>query len=260
MSERFKYLKKIRRKLVNRIMYSISIFFRNFFGGQSTVGDEPLLKNIDFSFIPEIEKNWKLIYSEMENILKFRNLIPAFHEVSKDQKTISKRNKWKTFGLFGFGYKFKKNCSFAPKTTELLEKIPGLQTAWFSIISPGYHIPSHTGVTKSIIRGHLGLKIPQNTNGCYMNVGGKRVQWEQGKILIFDDTYDHAVWNNTNEERIVLLFDFDRPMKYSGRLLHNLSLKVFKKTNYYSAPVKNLKEIEKKFHLHATNIKSSINH
>ena len=168
MSERFKYLKTIRRKLANRIMYSISIFFRNFFGRQSTVRDEPVLKNIDFSFIPEIEKNWKLIYLEMENILKFRNLIPAFHEVSKDQKSISKGNKWKTFGLFGFGYKFRKNCSFAPKTTELLEKIPGLQTAWFSIISPGYHIPSHTGVTKSIIRGHLGLKIPQNKNGCYM--------------------------------------------------------------------------------------------
>ena len=49
MSERFKYLKKIRRKLANRIMYSISIFFRNFFGKQSTVGDGPVLKNIDFS-------------------------------------------------------------------------------------------------------------------------------------------------------------------------------------------------------------------
>ena len=260
MGERFKHLKTIRRKLANRVLYSISIFLRNFFGRQSTVGNEPILNNIDFSFIPEIEKNWKLIYSEMENILKFKNLIPAFHEVSVDQKTISKGNKWKTFGLFGFGNKFKKNCSFAPKTTELLEKIPGLQTAWFSIIPPGYNIPSHTGVTKSIIRGHLGLKIPQNTNDCYMDVGANRLHWEQGKILIFDDTYYHAVWNRTTEERIVLLFDFDRPMKYSGRLLHNLSLKAFKKTNYYSAPVKNLKEIEKKFHLHATNIKSSINH
>lgn len=249
MNRIFKYYIDFRRSLVNKVLYKISIIFRNFFSKQSLVGDKSVLNNIDFSFIPEIEKNWELIYSEMESILRFRKLIPAFHEVSKDQSTISKGNKWQTFGLFGFGNKFMKNCSFAPNTTKLLETIPNLQTAWFSIIPPGYHIPSHTGITKSIIRGHLGLKIPKNKNACYMNVGGSRVHWEQGKILIFDDTYEHAVWNNTNEERIVLLFDFDRPMKSIGRFFHNFSLRVFKKTAYYAEPVRNLKRIENKFYL-----------
>ena len=115
--------------------------------------------------------------------------------------------------IFSFSHKFKYNCSYAPNTVKLLECIPGLQSAWFSVIAPGYHVPKHKGITRGILRSHLGLSIPNNPKECFMDVGNDRICWEQGKVVVFDDSFEHEVWNNTDQERIVLLFDFDRPIK-----------------------------------------------
>ena len=38
-------------------------------------------------------------------------------------------------------------------------------------------------------------------------VAGIDVKWEVGVPLFFDDSYDHCVWNHTNKDRVVLLFD-----------------------------------------------------
>ena len=64
-----------------------------------------------------------------------------FQEVSQDQMRIAKGDNWRTFILFGFGAKLEKNCRHAPVTAALLEKVPNLQTAWFSILEPGYLTP-----------------------------------------------------------------------------------------------------------------------
>ena len=61
-----------------------------------------------------------------------RAALPAFHEISPDQKRISKGQHWKTFVLYGFGAKSEKNCSRCPATAALLAGVPGLQSALFS--------------------------------------------------------------------------------------------------------------------------------
>jgi beta-hydroxylase len=86
-----------------------------------------------------------------------------------------------------------------------------------------------------------------------MDVGNARVCWEQGKVVVFDDTFEHAVWNNTEQERIVLLFDFDRPMRPIGRYIHDTSMKIFRKTAAYKEGVKATLEIEKSFDRRVSN-------
>ena len=199
---------------------------RNIIGQQSLVGVQPIINNNHFTFVKILEDNWESIYDELLEILKYRDLIPSFHEISKEQYKISEGEKWKTFAFFSFGHKFKYNCSYAPNTVKLLECIPNLQSAWFSVIAPGYHVPKHKGITRGILRSHLGLSIPNNPKECFMDVGNDRIYWEQGKVVVFDDSFEHEVWNNTDQERIVLLFDFDRPMKKIGCYIHDKSMKI----------------------------------
>ena len=127
-----------------------------------------------FPFLTSFTENWEPIRAEAIEILKHRDAIPAFQDISPDQKKISKGTNWRTFILFGFGNKLEKNCTQAPVTTRLLEAVPNLQTAWFSILSPGYHIPAHRGVSKGILRAHLGLIIPRS--GEMPHAGGRHHQ------------------------------------------------------------------------------------
>ena len=69
-----------------------------------------------------------------------------------------------------------------------------------------------------------------------MRVGDTINVWRPGEIFVFDDTYEHEVWNDTQEERVILLFDFDRPMRFWGRLINNTFLRLMKLTAFYQEP------------------------
>ncbi len=239
--------RKSRRKAVKK--YG-KIFFRrvaDFLGSQSLVGDAPVLDSRHFTFLESFTDNWQAIRGEVNEILKHREAIPVFQDVSSDQKKISTGSNWRTFILFGFGEKLGKNCRQAPITTRLLEAVPDLQTAWFSILAPGYHIPAHKGVTKGILRAHLGLIIPKDAEKCRLRVGDTINVWHPGEIFVFDDTYEHEVWNDTTEERVILLFDFNRPMRFWGRALNATLVRLLKLTAYYQEPKKNMVAFEDRF-------------
>lgn len=240
-------LKKERRKKVKRFGKRFIRGLADFLGRQSLVGDMPIHDNKDFPFLKPFVDNWEGIRAEVTEILKHREAVPLFQDVSPDQMRIAKGNNWRTFILFGFGDKLEKNCKQAPLTTKILESIPNLQTAWFSILGPGYHIPAHRGVTKGILRSHLGLIIPKDAEKCRIRVGDKIQVWRPGEIFVFDDTYEHEVWNDTDEERVILLFDFDRPMRFWGRTLNKTFVKLLKLTAYYQEPKKNMQTMEERF-------------
>src|SRR5262249_38288826 len=137
-------------------------------GGPSPVADRPVHDTADCPFIAPVEAKWQTIRAELEPLLKDRSRLPAFHEISPDQEYISHGDHWKVFILFGFGVASERNCARCPETARLLRRVPGLQSAWFSILAPRYHIPEHRGVTKSLLRAHLGLIIPRERENCMM--------------------------------------------------------------------------------------------
>lgn len=240
-------LRRPLRRFVKRNGKKIMRRVARFQSRQGLVPDTPFLDTAHFPFLTEFEKRWETIRDEVAGILRNRDDIPGFEEISPDQYRIAKDRKWKTFVLFGFGAPLAKNARQAPVTTELLGRVPNIQTAWFSILAPGYHIPAHTGVTKGIVRAHLGLMIPKEREKCRIRVADQIRAWEQGKVLVLDDTYDHEVWNDTDEERVILLFDFDRPMRLPGRALNRLLLWLMKFTAFYQEPRKNIATYEDRF-------------
>lgn len=236
-----------RRQAVYKFGEKFTRVVSGYFSGQGLVEDRPFLKNEDFPFLKIFTENWEKIRDEVQVILENREAIPAFQEVSPDQHLISKGKNWRTFFLYGFGTQLKKNCAQAPFTTSLLEKVPNIEISWFSILSPGYHIPPHQGVTKGILRAHLGLIIPKNREACRIRVDDQVQHWSPGKIFVLDDTYEHEVWNDTEEERVILIFDFDRPMKWGGRTFLKFCIWLMKFTAFYQEPKKNLASFEDRF-------------
>jgi beta-hydroxylase len=238
-ARRRKAVKKAGKRLIRRL--------RGFLAAQSLVSNDPVLDPADFAFVKPFEEHWEDIRAELQAILRHKESVPAFEEVSTDQMKIARDRQWRTFILFGFGNKLHKNCAHAPRTAALLEQVPKLQTAWFSILEPGYHITAHRGVTKGILRCHLGLVVPDRREDCWMRVDDQVCVWQPGKALVFDDTYDHEVLNATPQQRVVLLFDFERPMRFWGRLVNRAFIQALKLTAYYREPKARLKGFEEQF-------------
>jgi beta-hydroxylase len=180
----------------------------------SLVGNSIFFSNQQFPWSYKLEANWQVIREELDQVLPYANGLPNFDDISPRQKKIAGDNLWKTFFFYAYGFKARKNCERCPRTTKLLEKIPGLKVAFFSILAPGKHIPEHYGKHKGIIRYHLGLKVPEPREKCWIRVGGQITHWEEGKSLIFDDTYPHEVHNDTDDYRVVLFLDIARPLRF----------------------------------------------
>jgi aspartyl/asparaginyl beta-hydroxylase (cupin superfamily) len=158
-----------------------------------------------------LQENWETIRDELLLILQNEEGIPKFHEIDKIQKYISARDDvpWRTFMFKAYDNWMASNCALAPKTTALLKEIPEITTAMFSILSPRKHIPPHRGFYKGVWRYHLGLIIPQNGD-CFIVNGGQQYHWKPGEDVLFDDTFNHQVWNKSDELRVVLFCDVYR--------------------------------------------------
>lgn len=224
--------KSVRRKYVRNYGKPLLRRFDRFMAEQSLIANDPIVDCALFPWTKTLEDNWQEIRSELNNVLQYRNEIPRFQDLSPDQYKISPDDMWKTFALFGFGYRSELNCKLCPKTTALLEKIPDLQTAFFSILAPGKHVPRHKGVTKGFVRCHLGLIVPKEKEKCSMDVDGHTCVWEEGQAFMFDDTFPHEVYNDTDEERVVLLIDVERPMTRKGLIASRLAMWILRRTAY----------------------------
>ncbi|MEM7104555.1 MAG: aspartyl/asparaginyl beta-hydroxylase domain-containing protein [Bacteroidota bacterium] len=194
-------------------------------------GNQIIFDNQDFEWVNTIESDWQIIRAEFESIAARIDEIPLFHEISSAQKDISTDEKWKTLTLFVYGNKINSNCEHFPRTCSILNKIPGMKTAMFSILLPGKVIPEHTGPYNSFIRYHLPIYVPQKKENCFIIVNGEKRFWELGKSLIFDDTYPHEVQNNTAEMRVVLFVDFKRPQSFPFSLIINLFTWLIKRSD-----------------------------
>ncbi len=160
-----------------------------------------------------LRENWQVIREEALALLKDVEAIPQFHEVDRLQRFISAKDNvaWRTFFFKGFDKWLPQNCARAPRTAELLRRLPLISTAMFSIIDGGKHIPPHVGFFKSVLRYHLALVVPSDAP-VYIVVGGQEYRWREGEDVLFDDTYLHEVWNKSVQRRVVLFCDVLRDL------------------------------------------------
>jgi ornithine lipid ester-linked acyl 2-hydroxylase len=190
----------------------------------SLVGEAKFFDNASFPWTRRLEEGWPEIRAELDRVLEDREALPNFQDISVDQASITNDDKWKTYFLYGYGFKSEANCARCPDTARLCAEIPGMKTAFFSILSPHKHIEAHRGPYKGVLRYHLGLRIPEPREDCRIRVDDEVRHWSDGGSLIFDDTYDHEAWNDTDEVRVVLFVDFVRPLRFPASLVNRLVL------------------------------------
>ena len=124
-----------------------------------------------FAWTDALEASWPDILGELAAVLRDRELIPAFQEISPEQRAITQDQKWKTYVLYAYGARANHNCRACPRTAAAVERIPGMKTAFFSILAGGKHIPAHRGPYKGLLRCHLGLIVPGPKDVCRIRVG-----------------------------------------------------------------------------------------
>jgi aspartyl/asparaginyl beta-hydroxylase (cupin superfamily) len=194
-------------------------------GRRSLVGDATFFPLERFPWVGHVEENWTVIREELERVLEDHEGLANFQDISKDQIEITDDDRWKTFFLYGYGFKAKLGVEMCPKTAALMEQIPGMKTAMFSILSPRKHILDHRGPYKGVLRYHLGLIVPTDKEACRIRVGEDIRHWEEGRSLMFDDTFNHEVWNDTDETRVVLFVDVLRPLPFPESAINALIVK-----------------------------------
>ncbi len=207
----------------------------------SAVGNPPVFDTALFPWARELERNWRSVRAELDRVLADREGIPPVRAIARDNDKIARDERWRSFLFWGFGQRCDENCSRCPETARLVDNIPGLQMAFFSILSPGAHIPLHIGLSKSMLTAHLALRVPKDSARCTIQVGEEYYHWQEGRVFIFDDMYDHQVWNNTDEDRVVLLMNIKRPERFPGSLIQGAFLGAVRHSPYVKDGTRSIK-------------------
>jgi beta-hydroxylase len=217
------------------------------FGRASTVGDHEFFDAKDFPWVDAVEADWHKVRTELDALLPYAADLPNFQDILDDAKGLSQDDGWKTFPFYAYGIKAAANCRRCPETTKVLKKMPGMKTAFFSILGPGKHLPPHLGPWKGVLRLHLGLVIPEPAEMCAIRVGSQTRHWEEGRVMIFDDTFEHEAWNRTDGIRVVLFVDIMRPMRFPANIFNAVMTWIIALSPYVLGAAGNYRRWEKRF-------------
>lgn len=169
----------------------------------------------DFPFLDILTKNFSVIKGELLDLLA-KNKENQWLETFPHYVTSDKAKAWKVFSFIFFGMKFPHNAQLCPNTANLIYSIPDIISCDYSFLKPNTHIEAHKGYTRMVLRCHLPLIVPEGHN-CHLRVGDETREWEEGKLMIFDDSFDHEAWNRSEKDRVVLMFDIPNPLwKYTA--------------------------------------------
>ncbi|KAM5211602.1 aspartyl/asparaginyl beta-hydroxylase isoform 23-T23 [Hipposideros larvatus] len=159
--------------------------------------------------VKSLERHWKLIRDEGLSVMD-----EAKGLFLPEDENLREKGDWSQFTLWQQGRKNENACKGAPKTCSLLDKFPettGCRRGQikYSVMHPGTHVWPHTGPTNCRLRMHLGLVIPKE--GCKIRCANETKTWEEGKVLIFDDSFEHEVWQDASSFRLIFIVDVWHP-------------------------------------------------
>lgn len=174
----------------------------------------------DFPWLESIEAATDDIRAELIRLLEdgptaLTPYVDTQDSISPPQwRELNHSRRWGVYNLWWEGVPFPDHIARFPRTVAALEKwprceVPGCSpTAVFSILDAKTRIPAHTGVSNTRLIIHLPLIVPP---GCGFRVGAERREWHPGKAFVFDDTFEHEAWNDSDEPRAVLILDIWNP-------------------------------------------------
>lgn len=195
-----------------------------------------------FPWLPELEAATDTIREEVvalvkEDWEKFHPYIQLpSHAPVNQWAALNHSPSWSTLHMWRDGRRIDDVCVRAPQTVSLLKKLPLAQaqgfapTAMFSVLSPHTAIPPHTGSTNVRLIVHLPLVLPGQ---CRFRVGNDLREWKMGEAWVFDDSIEHEAWNDSDQIRIILIFDVWNP--FLSEVERTLITAMMNASNAYNA-------------------------
>lgn len=173
----------------------------------------------EFPWLDKVEAETASIRAELVEVMKedaaFRPYVQATpNRPPNKQEGMLNNPDWSAFYLWKDGKIVPENAARCPMTMKALTNVPHARiknrspSVLFSLLRPGARIPRHSGLVNTRLICHLPLIVP---DGCRFRVGNDVRSWVEGKAWLFDDTIEHEAWNESNEVRVVLLFEIWRP-------------------------------------------------
>jgi beta-hydroxylase len=198
----------------------------------SMIPTTPILDPSLLTWTDRLASEWQAIQAECDALLAERDAIPPLGQIASYHRRIAPDDKWRSFFFEAHGYEVVANRARCPATAAMLDSIPGLVTAFYSVMDAGTHVPRHRGFSKGLLNIHLGLRIPGRMRDCRIRVADEDHGWEEGKVLMFDESFHHEVWNDSDRSRAVLFIQVMRPMRWRGRLLTRATIGFVNRTKY----------------------------
>ena len=172
----------------------------------------------DFDWVPALEAATDVIREELRGALAgqmgaFRPYIQSEAHQPRAHPLLDKQD-WSALFFCENGARSEEVIARCPRTWEAVQAAPlpwvaqSSPTVMFSLLKRGTRIPAHTGMLNTRLVCHLPLIVPPR---CGFRVGNEVREWQEGKLLIFDDTIEHEAWNESDRDRVVLIFDIWRP-------------------------------------------------
>ena len=177
----------------------------------SSLPRRPILDVKEFPELTRLRDSWMMIRDEAQQLYEAGYVRPSEEHQDLGFESFFRRG-WKRFYLKWYGAPLASAQALCPKTVELLESIPSVQGALFALIEPNRRISAHRDPFAGSVRYHLGLITP-NHDDCCIFVDGERVSWRDGEDFVFDETYVHRFQNLTDQPRIILFADVERPIR-----------------------------------------------
>jgi aspartate beta-hydroxylase len=171
-----------------------------------------------FPWIADLEAQTGVIREELLGVLGSdagRERVFATDEVEQQNlRGLAEPPSWTGYYFYRHGERREDNCGRCPQTSRALDALPLARVpahapeVLFSVFTPGTQLLAHRGVTNTRLVGHLPLIVPEK---CALSVGGEVHEWQEGRVVVFDDTYEHEAWNRSSRTRVVLIFDLWHP-------------------------------------------------
>lgn len=159
---------------------------------------------------------WRAIRDEAMDVATRLAEVPRFHEIMPEQTEISANDArdWRMFIIKAYGVEVPENKARCPALAGIVATAPEVLSASISFMAPKKHIPAHRGPFRGVLRFYLALSMPRLADGkpgAVLKVADREYRLEDGDYLLWDDTYPHEVWNESDQVRAVLLLDVWRP-------------------------------------------------
>jgi beta-hydroxylase len=185
----------------------------------SAVPARPFIDVGNFPELKILQENWQTIRDEGLRLFD-EGYIRAASKYNDLGFNSFFKSGWKRFYLKWYDDPLPSARALCPTTTALVEKIPSIHAAMFALLPPGARLPSHRDPFAGSLRYHLGLKTP-NSEQCRIIVDGELYYWKDGEAVVFDETYIHRAENQTEQNRLILFCDIERPLSNPiGRFLN----------------------------------------